>query len=492
MCIINTLLLSILIIIPLSITQLHAIENCSESKKNEVLQTISQTDSSVYLDCHLTLNEDDTITKKILLQGESASNVKFDCNNALIDLTVGINAGIFSEIDDAIVIQSTKETDNNWSVPQNITIKDCEIKGSIRLIGMGSDAQDIDVKASSLTTNHTERSNHAAPHHIKLINLDIEAISRPPVYFSPGVNHVELKQSNLHGASDSVAVYLDAESNYNEILDNTVEVDTAYQLMSLDGSAHNKIENNYFILNDNGGIYLYRNCGEAGTVRHQEPSFNRIKANYFTYSNISENNSNNPAIYISANNGQQSYCADDDEAQLNNTSSTDDNDNAASNTIKYNQFLNVSPDELIVFGSLINDEELNEATTYANITVSDFRPDAKAEIIDFECLIATNSEGCYKYLECPEGKVNAANRAACNLEHGTVSSVDLPNWRHINIMRQSDTLPDSECLVNGVSAYLEDTHTHITGSNEADTYIGCKEHDNNGGDCHILGQQICL
>ncbi|MCL1128058.1 hypothetical protein L2764_27390 [Shewanella surugensis] len=176
-----------------------------------------------------------------------------------------------------------------------------------------------------------------------------------------------MKQSYLHGTSDTVALYLDAESNYNKILDNEIEVNTAQQLMALDGSAHNKIENNYFILNDNGGIYLYRNCGEGGTVHHQKPSFNQIKANYFSYNNISDNNSNNPAIYISANNGQQSYCTDDDEA-------------------------------------------LNEATTYANIMVPSFRPDAKAETIDFECLIATNSEGYYKYLTCPRAGSHFVNK----------------------------------------------------------------------------------
>ncbi|MCL1127914.1 hypothetical protein [Shewanella surugensis] len=95
---------------------------------------------------------------------------------------------------------------------------------------------------------------------------------------------------------------------------------------------------------------------------------------------------------------------------------------------------------------------------------------------------------------CPDDKVNAANRAACNLEHGTVSSDDFPDWDHINIIRQSDTLPDSECLINGTSAYLENDliHIHTNASSNTNTYIGCKEHDNNSGDCHILGQQICL
>ncbi|MCL1125731.1 hypothetical protein [Shewanella surugensis] len=123
MFIINKLLLSILIITPLSITRLHAMENCSESKKAEILQTVSQTDNTVSVACHLTLNSEDVITKKILLQGESTSNVKLYCNNALIDLTIGINAGIILESDDAITIQSEKTSDNAWSVPQTLPLQ---------------------------------------------------------------------------------------------------------------------------------------------------------------------------------------------------------------------------------------------------------------------------------------------------------------------------------------------------------------------------------
>ncbi|WP_299011754.1 hypothetical protein [uncultured Shewanella sp.] len=489
MKIIHRLLLPILIT-PTLFFPLYAQETCSENKKSEITETVSENNHSVSIDCHLNLTDDDIITKKILLEGENASNTKINCNNGVIDLSVGIEKGIFSaENDDAIVIQSLKENNNHWSVPQNITIKNCNIIGSIRLSGMASTAMGDEVKNSSLNQGHTERANHAAPHHILLENLDIKALARPPLYLSPGVNRVELKYSNLHGISNSVAMYLDAESNYNEITENTINVNTAKNMISIDGSSRNKLKNNHFLLNNNGGIYLYRNCGEGGTVHHQTSSFNQIKNNFFSYN---DDPFDHPAIYISSSNGQQDYCSDDDSVALNNTSSTDNNDNAEHNTVTYNQFLNVNPHELIRFGTHSDDEAFNEASTYANFRVSSFKEDIDPEITDFECQIEHNSEGCYQYISCPDDKISADIRAACNIEWGTVTKDDLPNWGHLDIIRQSDTLPDSECLVHEVSSYLEESHSHVYPSYENQTYIGCKEHDKNGGDCHVLGQQICL
>ncbi len=482
------MLFSIFIITSLFNFSVNAANVCTDMKKAEILEWVSEIRPSATIDCDLSLKSTDVITKKIYFEGDDASNTSLNCNSAKIDLNVGIRAGIFSmENDDAITIQSSKDKDT-WSVPQNIVIQDCRISGSIRVIGMDDNEFADDLTASSLNTGHTERSNSTAPSNILLKNLEIEALFRPALYLSPGVNRVTLQQSYLHGASDTVGLYLDAESNYHNVLENTIAVNTSDYMVALDGSAYNRIEYNYIVANNTGGIYLFRNCGEGGMVRHQTASFNSIQNNYFIYNNYLNDKS---AINIGANNGEQTYCIEDDNNNLKYTSSTDNQDNTESNTVMYNQFLNADPHELIRFGS-DEDEALNEASVYANFRVTSFKQNIEPEIVEFECKVETNSYGCYKYATCPDNKISASVRAACNLEWGSVSLYDLPHWGHIDVIRESDTLPDSECLVHETSSYLEDSHTNAYPSYNNQMFIGCKEHDQNGGDCHILGQQICL
>ncbi|WP_298775793.1 hypothetical protein [uncultured Shewanella sp.] len=488
MCNRKNMLFSIFIITSLFNLPVNAANVCTDMKKAEILERVSEIRPSVTIDCDVSLKSTDVITKKVYFEGESASNTTLNCNSAKIDFNVGIRAGIFSMTDeDTIIIQSFKDKDT-WSVPENIAIHGCQIMGSIRITGMDDNAFADDLTTSSLTAGHTQRSNASAPSNILLKNLEIEALYRPALYLSPGVNRVTLQQSYLHGTSNTVALYLDAESNYHKILENTIAVNTSEYMVALDGSAYNTIEYNYLFANNTGGIYLFRNCGENGMVRHQTASFNSIKNNYFLYNNYLNDKS---AVNIGANNGEQSYCIDDDNVKLKHTSSTDNLDNTEGNTVMYNQFLNAEPHELIRFGS-DNDEALNEASVYANFRVSSFKQNIEPEIVEFECQIETDSYGCYEYATCPDNKISAAVRAACNLEWGSVSLSDLPLWGHMDIIRESDTLPDSECLVHETSNYLENSHNHAYPSYNNQTFIGCKEHDQNGGDCHILGQQICL
>ena len=79
-------------------------------------------------------------------------------------------------------------------------------------------------------------------------------------------------------------------------------------MLAVDGSSYNLIINNWFSGLNNGGIYLYRNCGEGGTVRHATPSYNQIINNVFYYD---EYIGFNPSVFIGSRNGNRSYCGDD-------------------------------------------------------------------------------------------------------------------------------------------------------------------------------------
>src|SRR6185369_9998871 len=104
----------------------------------------------------------------------------------------------------------------------------------------------------------------------------------------------------------------DAESGHNVIQNNYIHVatDTApREEMAIDGSAFNIIVGNQFSALNNGGIFLYRNCGEGGGVRHQPPSYNHIINNWFFYDDY---DGEKASVQVGAREGNRDYCGKDD------------------------------------------------------------------------------------------------------------------------------------------------------------------------------------
>jgi hypothetical protein len=218
----------------------------------------------------------------------------------------------------------------------NIIIKRCKINGSIRTIGLGNNGEAPGVKASSIRAEHTERAQAAAPKNTVLYGLTITGHGRIPLYLGPGTTRLTMYDSTIKGRSDSVALYLDAESGFNVIRNNVFDVDGASrEIIAVDGSADNQFLSNTIKQAPNGGIYLYRNCGEGGTVRHQTPQNNFIAGNSFDLTNLSWSAY---GIWLGSRNGGRLYCSDD--AGLPFGSSKDDGDFADNNTTKDNIFTN--------------------------------------------------------------------------------------------------------------------------------------------------------
>lgn len=220
-------------------------------------------------------------------------------------------------------------------IPENVIVRNCTINGAIRVAGLGMNGESKGVNKSSKKEGHTKRAQEAAPKNIVLENLKINGDARIPVYLSPGANNVILRNSKITGKSNSVAIYLDAESGHNKIIDNTIDVNTGQsrEVIAVDGSANNTIANNKILNAKNGGIYLYRNCGEGGTVRHQSPQNNVIKNNSFNLNGISFGDY---GIWLGSRNGNRSYCEDDRGYPFG--SSIDNGDFADFNTVKNNSF----------------------------------------------------------------------------------------------------------------------------------------------------------
>lgn len=212
----------------------------------------------------------------------------------------------------------------------NVTIKRCKINGSIRTIGLGHNGEAPGVKASSTTLGHTARAQAAAPKNTTLYAVTIISYGRIPLYLGPGTTRLTMYDSTIKGRSDSVALYLDAESGFNIIRNNTFNIAGASrEIIAVDGSANNQLLANTIKQAPNGGIYLYRNCGEGGTVRHQAPQGNLIAGNAI-------NNTGGYGIWLGSRNGGRLYCRDD--AGFPFGSSKDDGDFADNNTVRDNIF----------------------------------------------------------------------------------------------------------------------------------------------------------
>ena len=250
-------------------------------------------------------------------------------NGRVIDLQGGwLNEGKLIEM----VIRS-KDLEKGWDVPERITIRNGSVRGSIRIYGLGVNGEAAIVRESSHHAGHTARAQVAAPRVILLEDLQIEADHRIPLYLGPGVTGVTVKNCTFTGWSASTTVYLDAESGGNRIEGCTFDVRSGREVIAVDGSATNTIVGNRFLQASYGGIYLYRNCGEGGTVRHQAPQSNLIENNFF---NMKDLQSGSYGIWLGSRQGHRSYCEDD--AGYSFGSSIDNRDFADHNILRGNIF----------------------------------------------------------------------------------------------------------------------------------------------------------
>jgi parallel beta-helix repeat protein len=200
-------------------------------------------------------------------------------------------------------------------------------------MGMGRNGQAPEVRESSHKEGHTQRAQAAAPTGILISGVEIEAARGIPIYLAPGVTRVTIENSKLTGWSSSVGIYLDAESANNVIRNNTFSLRAGREVIAVDGSADNRIESNRFEHLSYGGIYLYRNCGEGGTVRHQTPHGNVIAGNRFDTASLGLRAC---GIWLGSRNGRRYYRHDDDGYPFG--SSVDDRDFADDNTLTGNVF----------------------------------------------------------------------------------------------------------------------------------------------------------
>lgn len=503
---------------------------CSAAKVTEVLAAATPERPNVRVACSLSLPMGANITKKILIEGAAASGTHVRCNGA----TLG----------NGVVIRSLKQVDAvtgapSWLRPTDVVVQDCTIYGQVHVYGMAPNGEGVDLRDSSRSTGHTQRAQVAAPTRITLAGLDLIASGSIPLYVGPGVTSLTLVDSELSGQSNSVAIYFDAESASNAVMRNYIHTATLHTLtnsrevLALDGSAYNRIVGNTFSALNNGGIYLYRNCGEGGTIRHQTAAWNQIVNNIFYYNQY---DGTLPAVWVASRNGNRSYCGLDAGYPLG--SSSDDRDLAQHTVIAENRFYKFAPASMIRLGNTLPQYIFgNEtATTSAARPSGCFVPNQLRFLnhnesaalfsfatgapactgmattcfdgglitktaacptlvtVGFECSVAGNNAGCGRAVSCPAGQRVVAVKAACNLEYGSVTGTQvaaLP-WNTASVHRASDVVSDGRCIV-GTQLVRSGSARLVTGGTlgESTFEAGCAERDSNGGDCHMLGQVWC-
>ncbi len=331
---------------------------CSRAKLAEILGAPKNKNDQVLIDCDVTLSPKAVVRKRLLFRGERSSGVTFDCRGGTID------GRQTNPKKDTIEIASRRvgrgET-VRWIRPENVTIRNCTLIGSVRVMGMGRNGQARFVKRSSHSRGHIKRAQDAAPTKIRLTNMTIDSHKgRTPIYIAPGVTYFSLVSSKLTGQSRALAVYLDAESAHNTFRNNAFNVKTdGRELIAVDGSADNRFIGNRFSALQEGGIYIYRNCGEGGTVRHLEPRHNEIINNIFYYKNFSGHTislrnwttgsfnltGKVPAIWVGSRGGMQPWCGKDSKYPFG--SGADNGDFARDNVIADNQIVGLDAKDMI-------------------------------------------------------------------------------------------------------------------------------------------------
>lgn len=253
------------------------------------------------------------------------------------NIVIDGEGGLFNDGKATYLLISSKETTSGWIQAQDITIRNCTIRGGIRIIGLGRNGQAVGVKESSLTLGHTERAQALAPTNIIIQNVVFEATQGlTPLYLAPGSTYVTVENCSFNGTQTGSGpiVYLDAESGYNIFRNNQFNMTSTREVIACDGSANNLFDGNNFNIITKGGIYLYRNCGEGGAIRHQTPCFNTITNNVFNLSNLSLSNY---GVWLGSRSGNRKYC--DDDAGYPFGSSIDNRDFADNNTVSKNTFV---------------------------------------------------------------------------------------------------------------------------------------------------------
>lgn len=209
----------------------------------------------------------------------------------------------------------------------HVTVRNCTILGDIRVWGKARNGEDPGLRDSSRSADHVSRARASAPTGVTIEDSRIIASHGIPLYIGPGSTFTTVRNVTIEGRSASVMVYLGAESHGTIINNVTIDArEAGREAIAIDASDRNVIRKSV-IKHSKGGIFLYRNCGEGGTIRHTTPSDNVIESNTFSGDGV--------AVWLGSREGDRCYCQEDAGHPYG--SSVSDMDHARRNTVRGNR-----------------------------------------------------------------------------------------------------------------------------------------------------------
>lgn len=544
----RTALVALVALVLLPSTSVAA-EECTAAQRSRILAPAEAGDTTAVVDCDLTLSPlmASTITRRLVFRGAASSGVTLDCQGGVID---GRHANDLEGTESptvstpTILITSRRIGSSSipgvgiWEPVTDVTIRDCEVIGSIRIRGLAANGNDHENQHSShVPLGHVARVRAAAPRRITLDGITLVGNGSVPLYVAVGVQDTTITGAYVTGSSIAVAIYLDAESTRTTIRDTTIDTRTPRELIAIDGSPENLIVANRFSSLSHGGIYLFRNCGEKSAVRFSTPSYNQILNNVFYYDRYT---GSAPAVYFGADNGPSTHRFCGADAAYPYGSGADDRDFASENVVMQNQFYGRNPEPLIRADwpetNTPNHVAANTLVTRATsqptgcfvpdgfpssflahgATTELFRDDrglphpsgvavtcldgelhyapaprGRIEQVPFSCAASGDSDGCTGSMLCPGASTLVGAHAACNLEFGRVTDAQLRETRGgvIRVARASDLPWEGSCRVGERDTTVGELA--LESAPGAEATFGCRERDRNGGDCEIRGLAYC-
>jgi hypothetical protein len=300
----------------------------SETCGPEVIAALTSTQDAapLHLTCHARLPPGTAVLRPIVIEGAEGSGVGLDCQGGSLG-----RPGVPSTTQMPTVSIRSRFDGDGWSRPVGVRLSRCTIYGNVRVWGMGAQGRIEELRTSSRAPGHLERAQAAAPTDIRIEDSTFVAAGSIPLYVGPGVTGLSVTGGRFLGRSVSTAIYLDAESARAEVEGVTFDIRTDREQIAVDGSAGNRISGNRFRRASRGGVFLYRNCGEDGVVRHQSPTDNRIENNAFEGTAWIWSR----AVVVGSREGRRRYCGDDAGWPFG--SSIDDRDGAERNVVRGNR-----------------------------------------------------------------------------------------------------------------------------------------------------------
>jgi hypothetical protein len=123
--------------------------------------------------CSLTFDDASQVLKRsVRFIGSAVSGSVLDCKGRKIQPPVTSGQTI---------VVASKLEGPNWSVPKNITIKNCVVMGATHVYGMGINGEASHVRESSRNEGHTQRAQAAAPSGIHILRNKITANIASPI-----------------------------------------------------------------------------------------------------------------------------------------------------------------------------------------------------------------------------------------------------------------------------------------------------------------------